>query len=63
MKKVLKMILYFFYVLLALIVSIVVFLLIFYSVLEKKQIKLTKELENRSRITQVSEASELNHQK
>jgi hypothetical protein len=60
MKKVFKIILYFFYVLLALIVSIIVFLLIFYSVLEKKQIKLTKELENRSRITHVSEASELN---
>lgn len=63
MKKVFKMILYFIYVLLALIVSVVVFLLIFYSLLEKKQIKLTKELENRSRITQVSEASEMNQQK
>jgi hexosaminidase len=54
MRKLLKMILYFFYCFLALIACLLVFLFVFYSILEKKQNRLTKAIEARSKITNVS---------
>jgi hexosaminidase len=63
MKKVLKMILYFFCSLLILIISLIIVLFVYYSFLEKKQVQLAKELENRSKITHISEKSGLSHTK
>ncbi len=48
MKNVLKMILYFFCVILGLILCLIFFLRAYYSVLERKQIRMDKELETRS---------------
>ena len=63
MKKVFKIIIYFFCSVLGLVISVIILLFVYYSILEKKQIKLAKELENRSKITQVSETSGSNHLK
>jgi len=49
MKKLLKLILYFFLAILGLIVGLVIFLYIYYSVLEKRQIQTDKEMEARSK--------------
>jgi hypothetical protein len=63
MKKVFKIIIYFFCSVLGLVISVIILLFVYYSILEKKQIKLAKELENRSIITQISETSGSNHLK
>ena len=48
MKKVFKMILYFFSAIMGLLVCLIIFLYAFYTILEKKQNKLDKELESKS---------------
>jgi hypothetical protein len=53
MKKVFKIFLYFFLTILGLLLSLVIFLFTYYTVLEKKQNKLDKELETRSYIVDI----------
>lgn len=68
MKKVFKMILYSFYAILGLILCLIIFLYTYYSVLEKRQIKLENELETRSKdviippdsVTRIAEKPVLN---
>ena len=50
MKKLFTLMLYFFYTMLGLLLVLIVFLYVYYSVLEKKQTSISKELENRALI-------------
>lgn len=49
------MFMYFFYFLIGVIVIVVIFLFLYYSFLQKKQVKLDAEMENRSKITQITD--------
>lgn len=63
MKRILKALLYSFVTIACLIVIIIIFLYVYYSVLERKQIRLTKELENKTLITIISESQVTVNQK
>lgn len=53
MKKVLKAILYFFCTILVILLGLIIFLYVYYSILEKKQIKQERILESRSKVFEI----------
>jgi hexosaminidase len=60
MKKILKLILWVFYAVLGLILGLIIFLYTYYNILEKKQIKLDKQLETRSEVITIPSDTTIN---